>query len=153
MLAAQNDRETALSPVSSGQLHQLTDGLRDHNGFLEVLTSLKQGHGGTISGTWGAASSLAVAAIAAGRAQEQQGLIIVVVPHAVDADIFADDLTLFTSSAIDVLPAIESIEDPSSDQKQLVTDPAEARRLAIVKRLVEDSDASPRILVLSLIHI
>jgi hypothetical protein len=102
VLAAQNDRETALSPVSSGQLHQLTDGLRDHNGFLEVLTSLKQGHGGTISGTWGAASSLAVAAIAAGRAQEQQGLIIVVVPHAVDADIFADDLTLFTSSAIDV---------------------------------------------------
>ena len=102
MLAAQNDRETALSPVSSGQLHQLTDGLREHNGVVEVLASLNQGHGGTIGGTWGAASSLAVAAIASARAREQPGLIIVVVPHAVDADIFADDLTLFTSSTVDV---------------------------------------------------
>ena len=150
MLAAQNDRETALSPVTSGQLHQLTDGLRDHNGFAEVLESLNQGHGGTIGGTWGAASSLAVAAIASARAKEQPGLIIVVVPHAVDADIFADDLTLFTSSTVDVLPAIESIENLSSNHEHLVTDPAEARRLAIVKRLVENSDASPRILVTSM---
>ncbi|MBT6918277.1 MAG: transcription-repair coupling factor, partial [Planctomycetaceae bacterium] len=150
MLAAQNDRETALSPVSSGQLHQLTDGLREHNGVVEVLASLNQGHGGTIGGTWGAASSLAVAAIASARAREQPGLIIVVVPHAVDADIFADDLTLFTSSTVDVLPVIESIDNLSSNHEHLVTDPAEARRLAIVKRLIENSDASPRILVTSM---
>ena len=48
MLAAQNDRENALSPVTSGQLQQLADGLREHGGFVEVLTSLQQGHGGTI---------------------------------------------------------------------------------------------------------
>ena len=97
MLAAQNDRENALSPVTSGQLQQLADGLREHSGFVEVLTSLQQGHGGTIGGTWGAASSLAVAGIASARAGEKKGLVVVVVPHAVDADMFADDLTLFTS--------------------------------------------------------
>ena len=94
MSAAQNDPENALSPVTSGLLQQLADGLREHSGFVDVLTSLQQGHGGTIGGTWGAASSLAVAAIASARAKEQEGLIVVVVPHAVDADIFADDLAL-----------------------------------------------------------
>ena len=150
MLAAQNDRENALSPVTSGQLQQLADGLREHSGFVEVLTSLQQGHGGTIGGTWGAASSLAVAGIASARAGEKTGLVVVVVPHAVDADMFADDLTLFTSLAIDVLPAIESIDDPSADHETLINDPAEAQRLALVKRLVDYSDESPRILVTSM---
>ncbi|HAU48840.1 MAG TPA: hypothetical protein DCW57_07170, partial [Planctomycetaceae bacterium] len=150
MLTAQNDRENALSPVTSGQLQQLADGLREHSGFVEVLTSLQQGHGGTIGGTWGAASSLAVAGIASARAGEKTGLVVVVVPHAVDADMFADDLTLFTSLAIDVLPAIESIDDPSADHETLINDPAEAQRLALVKRLVDYSDESPRILVTSM---
>lgn len=150
MLAAQNDRENALSPVTSGQLQQLADGLREHSGFVEVLTSLQQGHGGTIGGTWGAASSLAVAGIASARAGEKKGLVVVVVPHAVDADMFADDLTLFTSLAVDVLPAIESIDDPSADHETLINDPAEAQRLALVKRLVDYSDESPRILVASM---
>ena len=123
MLAAQNDRENALSPLTSGQLHQLADGLREHRGFAEVLTSLQQGHGGTISGTWGAARSLAVAGIASARADERQGLVVVVVPHAVDADMFADDLTLFTSLAIDVLPPIESIGDSSTDHENQIIDP------------------------------
>ena len=126
MLAAQNDRENALSPVTSGQLHQLANGLREHSGFVEVLSSLQQGHGGTIGGTWGAASSLAVAGIASARAEERQGLVVVVVPHAVDADMFADDLTLFTSLAIDVLPPIESLSDPSTGHETQVNDPAEA---------------------------
>ena len=150
MLAAQNDRENALSPVTSGQLHQLADGLREHSGFVEVLASLQQGHGGTIGGTWGAARSLAVAGIASARAEERQGLVVVVVPHAVDADMFADDLTLFTSLAIDVLPAVESIDDPSTNRETIVNDPAEAQRLSVVKRLVDYSDESPRILVTSM---
>ncbi|MEO2042438.1 MAG: CarD family transcriptional regulator, partial [Pirellulales bacterium] len=139
-----------MSPVSSGQLHQLADELRKHSDFVEVLTSLQQGHGGTIGGTWGAARSLAVAGIASARAEERQGLVVVVVPHAVDADMFADDLTLFTSLAIDVLPAVESINAPSTDPETLVNDPAEAQRLSIVKRLVDYSDESPRILVTSM---
>ena len=54
MTAAQNDPENALPPVTSGQLQQLAVGLREHSGFVDVLTSLQQGHGGTIGGTWGA---------------------------------------------------------------------------------------------------
>ncbi len=30
----------------------LADGLREHSGVVEVLTSLQQGHGGTIGGGW-----------------------------------------------------------------------------------------------------
>ena len=150
MTAAQNDPENALPPVTSGQLQQLAVGLREHSGFVDVLTSLQQGHGGTIGGTWGAASSLAVAAIASARAKEQEGLVVVVVPHAVDADIFADDLALFTSLGVDVLPALESIDDLSADTETLINDPAEAKRLANVKRLVAYSDESPRILVTSM---
>ena len=51
---------------------------------------------------------------------------------------------------VDVLPALESIDDLSADTETLINDPAEAKRLANVKRLVAYSDESPRILVTSM---
>ena len=111
----------------------LADTLDAHGGFAEVVASLRAGHGGTIGGTWGSASALTAAALAEQLAETKPadpGVLVVVLPHADEADAFADDLALFTTRAVALLPALESLDDES-----LADDPASAERLALVKRL------------------
>jgi transcription-repair coupling factor (superfamily II helicase) len=118
--------------------------LDTHNGFAEVVASLRAGHGGTIGGTWGSASALTAAALAQALAGEPApaGLLVVVLPHAADAEFFLDDLALFTPLPVAMLPALEGIGDGP-----LVGDPTEAERLTLVKRLIGPAADHPRIIV------
>ena len=47
----------------AGRMLGLANTLETHNGFAEVVASLRAGHGGTIGGTWGSASALTAAAL------------------------------------------------------------------------------------------
>jgi hypothetical protein len=69
----------------------LAETLEAHRGFADVIAALREGHGGTIGGTWGSASALAVAALVRARAHEA-GKLVVVLPHAAEADDFVDDI-------------------------------------------------------------
>ncbi len=172
----------AEEPPPVEQLQRLATGLIGHSGFAGVVDSLRAGHGATIGGTWGAACSLAVAGLAAARPQGGQGPFIVVMPHATEAELLADDLGLFSPLSVELLPPIESFIDPALDGldiheksrpeafSTLATpentkgfrgcrsphpaaadaDPAEAARLAVVKRLTGPAELAPRIIVTSM---
>jgi transcription-repair coupling factor (superfamily II helicase) len=115
------------------RLLALATTLETHRGFADVVDSLRSGHGGTIGGTWGSASALTAAALAKALEPRPDGLLVVVLPHAADADAFADDLALFSDATTAILPAPEAFGDDAPD------DDATAARLAIVKRLTGTS--------------
>ncbi|NDC54595.1 MAG: hypothetical protein EBZ74_09980, partial [Planctomycetia bacterium] len=132
----------------AGRLPGLADTLAQHGGFADVVAALHAGHGGTIGGTWGSASALTAAALANQLAQSAGGegaALVVVLPHADEADAFSDDLELFTTRPVMLLPALESLGDES-----LADDPAAAARLAVVKQLAMPGAAPPAIVVTSI---
>jgi len=137
-------------PPAAERLQRLAEGLGDHSGFAGVIDSLRAGHGGTLGGTWGAACGLAIAGLAAARPASEDGPLVVVLPHATEAELLADDLELFSALTVDLLPAIESFADPTLDGQSTNADPAEAARLAVVKRLTGPAERAPRILVTSI---
>lgn len=145
--ASPKDTEAEFFAPAADRLHGLASSLRGHSGFADVLTSLTQGHGATIGGTWGAACSLALAGLAASR--DRAGPLVVVMPHAVEADLLADDLALFTSLPVGLLPPIESFADPAMAEP-MESDPAEAARLGVIKRLIGPADRAPQIVVTSI---
>ena len=61
----------------AGRLLGLANTLDTHNGFAEVVASLRAGHGGTIGGTWGSASALTASTLAEALAasQDRSGLL------------------------------------------------------------------------------
>ncbi len=128
----------------AGRLLGLAHTLDTHNGFAEVVASLRAGHGGTIGGTWGSASALTAAALAeaAADATDSGGRLVVVLPHAADAEFFLDDLALFTRAPVALLPALEGYGDST-----LANDPTAAERLALVKRMIGPPAEQPRIIV------
>jgi hypothetical protein len=93
-----------------------------HRGVADVIAALREGHGGTIGGTWGSASALPVAAVAKARASEA-GTLVVVLPHAAEADDFVDDVALFSDLPALLLPAVESFGEDDGP----TGDPAESR--------------------------
>lgn len=127
------------------RLLHLAGDLADHSGFADVIDSLQAGHGGTIGGAWGAARSLAIAGLAAARPAEAGGPLLVLLPHATEAELLADDLGLFSALPVELLPPVESFAEPGDE-----ADPAEAARLAVVKRLTGPAERAPRILVTSI---
>ena len=131
------------APGPPQRLAGLASTLRSHGGFADVVASLRAGHGATVGGTWGSASALAASALAA---EASPGTLVVVLPHALDAEVFADDLALFTPLPLALLPALETFavgdETPADD-------PAAAGRLALVKRLASAGDP-PAIVVTSI---
>ncbi len=129
----------------AGRLLGLATTLDSHRGFADVVASLGEGHGGTIGGTWGSASALAVAALAQARATEA-GTLVVVLPHAAEADDFIDDLRLFSDVPAVLLPAIESL----GDEGAAGADPAEAERLAVVRALNATDGVRPPLVVTSI---
>ncbi|MBL7193091.1 MAG: transcription-repair coupling factor [Pirellulales bacterium] len=157
---------------SSQRLLRLAESIEDHSGFADVIASLREGHGGTIGGTWGSGCALAVASLqrllaaseeSAGRrtvsgrtrsteragkpraAASGRGVVVAVLPHAADVEAFADDLAIFTTADVVVLPAVETIDD------DLAGSPDAAARLAIVKRLTQPGHkARPQIVVTSM---
>ncbi len=120
--------------------------LETHSGFADVVASLRAGHGGTIGGTWGSSSALTAAALArAIETGDSTGVLVVVLPHAADADAFLDDAALFTDRPVAVLPAIESLTSEAAAE-----DPAAAARLSLVKQLTIVAGARPAIIVTSI---
>ena len=69
-------------------------------------------------------------------------MLVVVLPHAADAEGFVDDLALFTAAAVASLPAPEAY-----GPDETAADPAEAERLALVKRVTGEPARRPRIVV------
>jgi transcription-repair coupling factor (superfamily II helicase) len=142
---------TRTRPV--GRLARLADTLEQHAGFAEVVAAVRDGHGGTIGGTWGAACALAVAALLRARASAGDsvttgGTLAVILPHAAEAEAFVDDFALFSDVPALLVPSVEDFdtagEGPSPD------DPIEAERLAAVKRLALPDAAPPPLVVTSI---
>ena len=131
-------------PGPDGRLAGLADTLEQHRGFAEVVAALREGHGGSIGGTWGAACALAVASVLHRR--DAGSTLLVVLPHAAEADAFVDDIALFSSTPAVLLPASE---DPG-DVEASPDDPVEAERLAVVKRLALPEAAPPPLVVTSI---
>jgi len=150
---ASGDAPAAKSPSPrADRLRDLAAGLLDHSGFTDVVASLEAGHGGTVGGGWAAARSLVVAALAHARRRPEAGPLVVVLPHAAEAELLADDLAIFTHLPVDLLPPLESLGDPGwdDDDSAAAADPAAAARLAMVKRLTGPADESPQILLTSM---
>jgi len=129
----------------SSRLAGLAALLRSHGGFADVVSSLEEGHGATIGGTWGSSSALAAAALA--RELGGERILVVVLPHALDAERFVDDLDLFTDLVVAHLPALESF---AVGDEPAVEDPAAAGRLLLVKRLTQPGGDRPKIVVTSI---
>ena len=174
---AKSSASTAPPTAADGdttRLLGLADTLDSHAGFADVVAALREGHGGTIGGTWGAACALAVAGLCralghAGRGSHPAtvpsreaaggaGPLIVVLPHAAEADAFLDDLALFSATPAVLLPALEDFafaEAAAADDADGVfvggaaaPDPVEAERLALVKRLTGEDP--PAVIVTSI---
>ncbi|MFM9025013.1 MAG: hypothetical protein ACKON7_06700, partial [Planctomycetaceae bacterium] len=118
------------------RLPGLAETLESHRGLAEVVASVRAGHGGSIGGTWGSASALAVAALS------RAGLpaLVVVLPPAAEADACVADLAPFSPVPAARLPALEAFDAEADGGGP---DPAEPARLAVVKQLVPASSTSP----------
>ena len=142
--------KTSTRPGS--RLARLADTLEQHGGFADVAAALREGHGGTIGGTWGSACALAVAAVLRVRPaggspdQPRADTLAVILPHATEAEAFVDDFGLFSDVPALLLPAVEDLgqEPPGPD------DPVEAERLAVVKRLALPAGSPPPVIVTSI---
>ncbi len=132
-------------PGPSSRLAGLAALLRSHNGFDDVVGSLEEGHGATIGGTWGSSSALAAASLASQLSDER--ILVVVLPHGVDAERFVDDLALFTDLPVAHLPALETF---AVGDEEAAEDPATAGRLLLVKRLTMPGGERPKIVVTSI---
>jgi len=98
-----------------------------------------------VGGTWGSSSALVAAAL--GR-EIGDGVLVVVLPHGADAEVFCDDLALFSALPVAHLPALEAFA--VGDDAPPADDPATAGRLAVVKRLSGPAAERPRIIVTSI---
>ncbi|MEQ8836346.1 MAG: CarD family transcriptional regulator, partial [Lacipirellulaceae bacterium] len=99
--------KTNASPVdayAAAAIRDLAGYLETLDDFSEVLSSLNQGHGGTLGGVWGSSRALVAAALQ----RACTGTLLVVLPHAADIDVFVSDLELFTSASVAPLPAWET---------------------------------------------
>jgi transcription-repair coupling factor (superfamily II helicase) len=148
-----------------GRLARLAETLETHSGFADVVASLRAGHGGSVGGTWGSACALAAAALARELAGPPAGRpLVVVLPHAAEADAFVDDLALFHDTPALLLPAVEDLgvgDGGSTDQIAVfaeaaaAADPAEAERLSVVRELAgrfaaQGSAVPPPVIVTSI---
>jgi transcription-repair coupling factor (superfamily II helicase) len=139
-----NDAVADHAPRPGARLLGLAETLDAHRGFADVVASLRAGHGGSIGGTWGSASALTIAALARARATEA-GTLVVVLPHATEAEDCVADLELFSDIPALLLPAVESLGDDAASD-----DPADAERLAVVKRLTVPDGPRPPLVVTSI---
>ncbi len=128
------------SPVVSGvaleELRRLAAQVCERDDFAQVLTSLEEGHGGTLGGVWGSARALVAASLAA----RCSGPLFVVTPHHAEVDKLLDDLRLFTDLTVEAFPAWQS--DPG---ERVLHDEVYGQRIRILKALTSSPSrtASP----------
>ena len=124
---------TVRSAVEAGdRLAELVDRLAGQADFVEVVASLAAGHAATLDGVWGSSCALAAAALAA----RAPATLLVVAPHADQADEFIDDLAVFSPVAPRYFPALSAPECRSTDPAEPLTcDEAFGDRLSVIKSL------------------
>jgi transcription-repair coupling factor (superfamily II helicase) len=115
---------------AAGELIALARRLENYPGFPEAVESLRAGHGATLDGVWGSSSALAAAALA----RLAGGPLVIVLPHASDADELTDDLRLFTDARQARFPAWNS-----EDAGAVARDEDWAERLRLLKALAEQN--------------
>ncbi len=108
--------ETVTGP--SEQLRELPGRLQEHEGFGEVVASLRAAAAATLDGAWGSACALSAAALA----EHAPGPLMIVCPHVDDVDEVSDDLRLFTRLAPEIFPAWESMPGESNAQEGIAGD-------------------------------
>ena len=116
--------------TASDRLLELVGRLERHEGFAEVVESLKAGHAATLDGVWGSSCALAAAALAA---QAPRGLVVVC-PTVDQVDDLVDDLALFTRLRPERFPAWESLEEALNDETF-------GQRVRLLKMLKEGGQA------------
>jgi len=123
---------------ASDRLRELVGCLEQHEGFAEVVASLKAGHAGTLDGVWGSSCALSAAAFS----RHAPTSLVVVCPQIAQTDDFVDDLALFTELTPERFPAWESL--PS---ERVIHDEVFGDRVRLLK-LFEGPDP-PRLLITS----
>ncbi len=120
---------------AADQLLELAGRLEQHDGFVEVIASLRAGHAAALDGVWG--SSCALAAATLGR--HAPATVVVVCAQADEADDFLDDFALFSRMAAEKFPARESLAGD-----RVLYDEAWGDRLRLLKLLQRGRAASER---------
>ncbi len=108
------------------RLLELPRRLESQADFVEVLRSLREGHGATLDGVWGSSCALVAAAIA----EHAPGPLVIVCPHPGEVDDLVDDLALFSRRRKLVFPAWESLPDDDAAVDEVGGD-----RLHVLKQL------------------
>jgi transcription-repair coupling factor (superfamily II helicase) len=102
---------TATAPAGVGLL-ALPGLLCAADGWDELRSALLAGRSGTIDGAWGSAAALATAALA----QDASGTLLVVLPHAADAQAWVEDVAAFTGARPAVFGAWETWPPSGGDE-------------------------------------
>ncbi|MDZ4779457.1 MAG: transcription-repair coupling factor [Planctomycetia bacterium] len=108
------------------RLLDLARRLESQADFVEVLRSLREGHGATLDGVWGSSCALVAAAIA----EHAPGPLVIVCPHPGEVDDLVDDLALFSRRPKLMFPAWESLPDDDAAVDEVGGD-----RLHVLKQL------------------
>ncbi len=124
---------------ASDRLVELVGRLEEHEGFAEVVASLKSGHAGTFDGVWGSSCALVAAALA----RHAPASLVVVCAQAAGCDDFLDDLALFTELTPEKFPAWESM--PS---ERVIHDEVFGDRVRLLKLLL--GHQPPKLLISSI---
>jgi transcription-repair coupling factor (superfamily II helicase) len=127
---------TTMLETAPSALTDLTKVLAAADGFAAVFDALKRGQSGAIDGAWGSSSALAAAALAS----QQPCLLLIVLAHEGDVDIWDADLQTFTGQPPVHFPAWDQL--PTGDT---LLDEVYGQRLRVLKRLGHES--GPRVLL------
>ncbi len=130
---------TATAAPALERLTDLVPFIQTSDGFLELLSALREGHAGTLDGAWGSSSALALAALAA----HCPGTLVIAIAHPRDLDSWSTDLASFHGTSPLLFPAWDSLPSAESDR----VDEIGGQRLRILRQL-ENADP-PRVLLAS----
>lgn len=130
------DPEVAVT--ASERLFELAGRLERHEGFAEVVESMRGGHAATFDGVWGSSCALVAAALAS----HAPASLVVVCPNIEQADDLLEDLALFSRQKAELFPASESLDQTARDE-------IFGQRLHLLKQL---GDSEPPKLIIASIQ-
>jgi transcription-repair coupling factor (superfamily II helicase) len=124
-------RSTPVDAPIVAPLAGLVAHLERHEGCAQVIASLQAGHGGTLGGVWGSSCALVAATLTRALSMGTGSApLVIVLPHAGDMEVFAEDLSLFTGVDVQLMPAWES-----EGSERVLHDQIHGQRLRLLKRL------------------
>ena len=120
---------SGLDTTTGSSLRDLTALVAASAGFQAVVTSVREGHSGTLDGAWGSACALGAAALA----DCLPNTLVVVLSSGHEIEAFVDEFALFSDRPIVPFPALES--SPIDDDGSRL-DAAYPSRMAALKMLL-----------------